>query len=57
MQRGTESSEAKGRSGGRECESVTAARGVNPFSRKTLLLAPRDATKNLARRAPKQPSL
>jgi hypothetical protein len=30
---------------------------VNPFSRKTLSLAPRDAARNLARRAPKQPGL
>jgi hypothetical protein len=47
----------KGAEIGRECESVTAARGVNPFSRKTLPLAPRDAVENLARRAPMQPSL
>jgi hypothetical protein len=47
----------KGAAVGRECESVTAARGVNPFSRQTLPLAPRDAAENLARRAPKQPSL
>jgi hypothetical protein len=40
MRRGAESSKAKGRSERRECERVTAARGVNPFSRKTLLLAP-----------------
>jgi hypothetical protein len=33
----------KGTAVGRECESVTAARGVNPFSRKTLPLAPQDA--------------
>jgi hypothetical protein len=43
MQRSAESSNAKGCSGWRECESVTAARGENPFSRKTLPLAPRDA--------------
>jgi hypothetical protein len=40
MQRGAESSKVKGRSERRECESVTAARGVNPFSMKTLPLAP-----------------
>jgi hypothetical protein len=40
MQKGAESSKAKGRSEWRECESVTAACGVNLFSRKTLLLAP-----------------
>jgi hypothetical protein len=57
MQWGAESSKAKGRSSWRECESVTAARGVNPFSRKTLPIAPRDAVENLARRASKQPSL
>jgi hypothetical protein len=57
MQKGAESSKAKGRSGWRECESVTAARGVNPFSSKTLPLAPRDAVGNLARRAPKRPNL
>jgi hypothetical protein len=53
MQRSVESSKAKGRSGWRECESVTVARGVNPFSRKTFPLAPRDATGNIARCAPK----
>jgi hypothetical protein len=57
MQKVAESSKAKERSSWRECESVTAACGVNPFSRKTLLLVPRDAAENLARRAPKQPSL
>jgi hypothetical protein len=57
MQRGAESSKAKGRSEWRECESVIAARGVNPFSRKTPLLAPRDAAENLARRAPMRPNL
>jgi hypothetical protein len=57
MQRGTKSSKAKGHSSWRKCESVTVACGVNPFSRKTLPLAPRDAAENLARRAPKQPSL
>jgi hypothetical protein len=57
MQKGAESSKAKGRSGWRECESVTGARGVNPFSSKTLPLAPRDAVGNLARRAPKRPNL
>jgi hypothetical protein len=57
MQRGAESSKAKGRCSWRECKSVTVARGVNPFSRKTLLLVPRDAAENLARRAEKQPSL
>jgi hypothetical protein len=40
MQRGAESSKAKGRSKKRECESITAARGENPFSRKTLPLVP-----------------
>jgi hypothetical protein len=40
MQRGAESLKAKGRSKKRECESVTAARGENPFSRKTLSLVP-----------------
>jgi hypothetical protein len=40
MQRGAKSSKAKGRSERRECESVTAAHGVNPFSRKTLPLTP-----------------
>jgi hypothetical protein len=35
-----------------ECESVTAARGVNPFSRKTLPLASRDATGNPVRCTP-----
>jgi hypothetical protein len=39
MQRGAESSKAKGRSERRECESVTATRKVNPLSRKTLPLA------------------
>jgi hypothetical protein len=57
MRWGAERSKAKGRSSWRECESVTAVRGVNPFLRKTLPLAPQDAAKNLARRAPKQPSL
>jgi hypothetical protein len=57
MQRGAESSKVKGRNSWRERKSVTAARGVNPFSRKTLPLVPRDAAENLARRAPKQPSL
>jgi hypothetical protein len=57
MQRGAENSKAKGRSSSGKCESVTAARGVNPFSRKTPPLAPQDATENLARHAPKQPSL
>jgi hypothetical protein len=32
----------KGRSGWRECESVTAGRGVNPFSGKALSLAPEE---------------
>jgi hypothetical protein len=57
MQRGAERSKAKGRSDQRKCESVTTARGVNPFSRQTLPLAPRDATGNLTRRAPMQLSL
>jgi hypothetical protein len=57
MQRGEENSKAKGHSEWSECESVTATRGVNPFSRKPPLLAPRDAAENLARRTPKQPSL
>jgi hypothetical protein len=48
MQRGVESSKAKGRNEWRECKSVTVAREANPFSRKTLPLAPRDAAKNLA---------
>jgi hypothetical protein len=39
MRRGAESSKAKGHSEWRECESVTAARAVNPFSRETLPLA------------------
>jgi hypothetical protein len=43
----------KGATIGRECESVTAARGVNPFSRKILPLVPRDAAEDLARRAPR----
>jgi hypothetical protein len=51
MQWGAENSKAKGRSSWKECESVTTAREVNPFSRKTLPLAPRDAAGNLARRA------
>jgi hypothetical protein len=37
---------------GRECESATAARGVNPSSRQTLPLARRDATGNPVRRTP-----
>jgi hypothetical protein len=57
MQWGAENSKAKGRSSWKECERVTTACGVNPFSRKTLRLAPRDAVGNLARRALKQPSL
>jgi hypothetical protein len=48
MQRGAKGSEAKGHSSWRECESLTAARGVNPFSRKT----PARAPGNLARRVP-----
>jgi hypothetical protein len=40
VQKSAEGSETKGRSGWRECESVTAGRGVNPFSGKALLLAP-----------------
>jgi hypothetical protein len=40
MQRGAESSKVKGRSEKRECGSVTAVRGENPFSRKTLPLMP-----------------
>jgi hypothetical protein len=47
----------KGATVGRKCETVTAARGLNPFSRKTPLLAPQDATENLARRTPMCPSL
>jgi hypothetical protein len=42
----------KGAEIGTECKSVTAACGVNPFSRQTLPLAPRDATRNPIRRAP-----
>jgi hypothetical protein len=42
----------KGAEIGRECESVTAAHGVNPSSRQTLPLAPRDATGNPGRRTP-----
>jgi hypothetical protein len=39
--RGTKKHEGKGAQAiGRECERITAARGVNPFSRKTLPLAP-----------------
>jgi hypothetical protein len=57
MQWGMENSMAKGCSSWKECESVTTARGMNLFSRKTLPLAPRDATGNLAQRALKQPSL
>jgi hypothetical protein len=57
MQWGAENSKAKGCSGWKECESVTTTRGVNPFSRKALPLAPRDAVGNLARRALRQPSL
>jgi hypothetical protein len=57
MQRGAENSKAKGRSEWSECERVTATRGVNPFSRKSPLLVPRDAAENLARRTPKQSSL
>jgi hypothetical protein len=40
-----------------KCESITVARGVNPFSRKTPPLVPQDTAENLARRAPKQPNL
>jgi hypothetical protein len=43
---------AKGTAIVRECESVTAARGVNPSSRQTLLLVPRDATGNPDRCTP-----
>jgi hypothetical protein len=42
----------KGTAIGRECESVTAAREVNPSSRQTLLLVPRDATGNPDRCTP-----
>jgi hypothetical protein len=49
IQGGAENSKAKGRSSWKECESVTTARRVNPFSRKTLPLAPQDAAGNLAR--------
>jgi hypothetical protein len=56
MQRGAEGSEAKGRSSRRECESVTAARGENPFSRKTPPLAPQGIPSD-AHLAPKRPSL
>jgi hypothetical protein len=57
MQRGAENSKAKGCSSWKECENVTTARGANPFSRKALPLAPRDAAGNLARHTLKQPSL
>jgi hypothetical protein len=40
VQRSAEGSKTKGHSGWRECESVTAGHGVNPFSRKALPLAP-----------------
>jgi hypothetical protein len=40
MQRGAESSKAKGHNDWRECKSVTTTRGVNPFSRQTLPLVP-----------------
>jgi hypothetical protein len=40
VQRGAEGSEAKERSSSKECGSVTADRGVNPFSMKALPLAP-----------------
>jgi hypothetical protein len=40
VQRSAEGSETKGRSGWRECESVSAGRGENPFSGKALPLAP-----------------
>jgi hypothetical protein len=40
VQRGVEGSETKGRNSGKECGSVTVDRGVNPFSRKALPLAP-----------------
>jgi hypothetical protein len=42
----------KGIAIGRECESVTAARGVNPSSRQTLPLVPQDATGNPDQRTP-----
>jgi hypothetical protein len=42
----------KGTTIGRECESITAARRVNPFSRQTLPLTPRIATGNPTRRTP-----
>jgi hypothetical protein len=40
VQRSTEGSKTKRRSGWRECESVTAGRGVNSFSGKALPLTP-----------------
>jgi hypothetical protein len=42
VQRGTEGSETKGRSSWKECGSVTTDRGVNPFLRKALPLAPQE---------------
>jgi hypothetical protein len=42
----------KGAEIGRECESVTAARGVNPSSRQTLPLTPRNAMGNPDRSTP-----
>jgi hypothetical protein len=40
VQRGAEGSKTKGRGSWKECGTVTADRGVNPFSRKALPLAP-----------------
>jgi hypothetical protein len=42
VQRGVEAVETKGRNSWKERGSVTANRGVNPFSRKALLLAPQE---------------
>jgi hypothetical protein len=42
VQRGAEGSETKGHSSWKECGSVTADRGVNPFSRKALPLVPQE---------------
>jgi hypothetical protein len=51
VHRSAEGSETKGRNGWRECESVTAGRGVNPFLGKALPLAPLE-TQSDARLAP-----
>jgi hypothetical protein len=56
MQRGAEGSEAKGRNSWRECESVTATHGVNPFSRKTLPLVPQEIQSDV-HLVPKRPNL